>query len=84
MRIEAQTVFKHGRVKLEKGGLYDVPERFGGYFVGMGWAKDYAGDKPCETITAEQFASEAPKEARVSDTLEVQDAQLGTSSPNVE
>jgi len=76
MNIRALTSFKHGRATFEKNIVYNVPERVGGYFVGVGWAKeDIAGaDEETITIPVEELTGDAP---RVAADLEVQDVNIG-------
>lgn len=74
MDIIASTDFKHGRVQFKKGKAYSVPEAVGGYFVGVGWAKEHQGGG-AKAVAPELLGSDAPAK-RKGDTLEVQDVKL--------
>jgi hypothetical protein len=86
MYLQAITNFKHGRTAFEKGVVYDVPEALGGYLMGVGWGKPLEalpdGVKAVAPALADLLPN-APAERKGTDTLEVQDVDIGVMSPKV-
>lgn len=84
MKIICDTNFLHGRLRLEKGGQYDLPDRLGGYFTGCGWAHEAAEDDAgkFEVVDVAEASSDARPPVE-SATLEVQGVQTEVQSPEV-
>jgi len=70
MKITATTSFLHGRDRYEEGEEYEVDTALAGYFLGNGWA------------TSDSRAAR-PLVADAEVSLDIQDGQIGVSSPEV-
>jgi hypothetical protein len=79
MKIEATQDFLHGKMRFEGGLCYTVPDSLGAYFMKHGWAKEATADAKAFTVGEQHLgadAVDAPRNYRVGDTLDIQDAKV--------
>lgn len=79
MKIKANGLFLHGRMRFEAGGVYEVADRHGGVFVANGWATEAEDDAPAVAVPVEQLGADAAPAAVDGAVLDVQDVAVGVN-----